>query len=81
MSRASALQPKRSERAEVARGIDPWRCLLRSEADTQCMDYFRAYRECKKAWVGFFDIRGLLTFPADAQMEQMKKDKRKAWTG
>ena len=32
------------------------RCVCRPghmhRADTQCMDYFRAYRECKKNWVG-----------------------------
>ncbi|KAK1922592.1 cytochrome c oxidase-assembly factor COX23, mitochondrial [Papiliotrema laurentii] len=40
-------------------------CLERAHYNrNECMDYFRAYRECKKAW-----------------MEQMKKDKRKAWTG
>jgi len=42
-------------------------------ADMQCMDYFRAYRECKKNWVGSCKIRRLHI--AHAQLDQLRKDK------
>jgi len=41
----------------------------------KCLDYFQAYRDCKKAWVSA-TIRLWLNFTYFVQMDQRKADRR-----